>query len=357
MIKKGFAIFFFVATLLPSVLFIGIGPDVNQRENRAFSMENETYSPLSFSNIKKYLSHSKANFKDHFFGRSYFIEKYCDLNISFFNTSPNPQKIITGEYPWLFGGNGLNNVVAHHLGLMKQDTSKVWNIENILDSLKKQNINSYFLLAPDKHSIYPEKLNPLLKDSKHINHVFLPNKSNIINPTYKLIEVKQNQQVYRYTNTHWNDLGGFWAMKLLNEKLIEDGISLNELNLNQYEIKTTTENHETLSNSLFFDKYYLDLDKIILRPYEDLFYQKIDSKLKVPPNFKRKQEDYEARFISNANTIKILIFRDSFFENLPPFIAPFFGETVLIWDEFSWEVVNKEKPDIVLLQKAERFLY
>jgi hypothetical protein len=79
--------------------------------------------------------------------------------------------------------------------------------------------------------------------------------------------------------------------------------------------------------------------------------------LPVPKNYERVPEDYEKRYKSNVNDLKVLVFHDSFTTALVPFIKESFGETVFIWKpNFNKTLIEKEKPDIVLQIVVERNL-
>ena len=85
---------------------------------------------------------------------------------------------------------------------------------------------------------------------------------------------------------------------------------------------------------------------------------KLDSSiLMVPGNYTRKPTDYEQRYTSEANDLKILMFGDSFSTSLIKFLKESFGESVFIWHyRFNKQLIIDEKPDIVINEIVERNL-
>ena len=63
---------------------------------------------------------------------------------------------------------------------------------------------------------------------------------------------------------------------------------------------------------------------------------------------------YESRYIGNANKFKILVFHDSFFNGMSKFFKESFGETVFVWSDLQFGLVEKEKPDILIYERVER---
>jgi len=77
--------------------------------------------------------------------------------------------------------------------------------------------------------------------------------------------------------------------------------------------------------------------------------------LPVPDQYFFASKQYEERYASENNKLKILVFRDSFFGAYSKFIADSFGESVFIWrHNFNKNLIEKEKPNIVFYEIIER---
>ena len=63
------------------------------------------------------------------------------------------------------------------------------------------------------------------------------------------------------------------------------------------------------------------------------------------------------RSASDPRLPKALIFRDSFSTALHPFLSEAFRDSAWVWDHrFLTELVERERPDVVILQVVERYI-
>ena len=78
-----------------------------------------------------------------------------------------------------------------------------------------------------------------------------------------------------------------------------------------------------------------------------------------PANFEA-ENFYHGFQMSNQNFPKILIFHDSFGNNIQPFIKESFSRTTFIWDKWQYKlnepIVEAEKPDIYVTLVLESLL-
>ena len=68
--------------------------------------------------------------------------------------------------------------------------------------------------------------------------------------------------------------------------------------------------------------------------------------------------EYEKQFRTNrTDQPKILFVRDSYCNNIIPFVTPYFRESLFIFDAWqygaNWDIIRQEKPDIVVLMIYE----
>jgi hypothetical protein len=89
------------------------------------------------------------------------------------------------------------------------------------------------------------------------------------------------------------------------------------------------------------------------------------------PKIKREIEDYwkipaelirSTPLMTTCDTSKLraVVFRDSFFETIIPFIAEDFGQIVYIWKQYDHaimkDLIDHQKPQIVIEEMVERLL-
>ncbi|MFT3737780.1 MAG: hypothetical protein QM786_03400 [Breznakibacter sp.] len=98
-------------------------------------------------------------------------------------------------------------------------------------------------------------------------------------------------------------------------------------------------------------------------PEPDTIYTLVNSStaIQLPYVFENEEDNllvakYGTRhYKSQANGLKVLIFRDSFCSALVPYLSESFGETFFFWTyEMDWSIINKIKPDLVVFQFVER---
>lgn len=94
------------------------------------------------------------------------------------------------------------------------------------DLLRSCGIEYRVLIAPDKGTIYPEYLPDFIRSSGGPSRLdqlleYMANHSDVrfVDVRPALLEAKKTRQIYFKTDTHWNDLGGQIACRLLLESL------------------------------------------------------------------------------------------------------------------------------------------
>jgi hypothetical protein len=141
--------------------------------------------------------------------------------------------IIFGKEGWLFyskpeDGNNINDFLKINLFSQGQITQLITNIEDRLAWCNDNGIKFIFLIAPNKHNIYPEYY-PLerpdgITRTEQIMDALPDNlKDAVLYPRdYILSKKTAPMPVYFETDTHWNMLGASYAYELIFEKLKGD---------------------------------------------------------------------------------------------------------------------------------------
>jgi len=366
MSKKLFIIIVTLIFITPSVFnFIIIADKTNENRNLKprpeFSFKNIENSGNAFKatyyeviNYKdEYDKYYASNFslKKHLFKPYYFMQN------NIFHKNPLPEKVVNGKNGWMFLGDSYSDVILESRGLLKFNNKQVNLIcENVLSAtnyLKENDIVYYLALAPNKHTIYGDKLfntnyNGETKKTQVHNALSIYN--------LELIDLGKgfdeiNEQLFFKTNTHWNDLGAFYGYKNLMKSIKREFKNIKSVSLNEVDIETKISWKEDLTNLL----------DIRVKEIKELYRvknpksQKIKSRLTIPDDYKRKPETFERRYKSNSNGLKVLIFRDSFSTAMEKYLAESFGETIFIMSSIiDKDLIQKEKPDIVIHEIIER---
>ena len=103
----------------------------------------------------------------------------------------------------------------------------------------------------------------------------------------------------------------------------------------------------SLDYKLFNDEYYLQ--KGVRKKF-----LKVDA-----PAYESipMQQSPVKTIVKNANLPKVVVYRDSYFNLIMPYFSENFKECVYIWSyEMTKEPVEKEKPDVIVLEMTEATL-
>ncbi|WP_375237794.1 hypothetical protein, partial [Aurantibacter sp.] len=156
-----------------------------------------------------------------------------------------------------------------------------------------------------------------------------------------LISKKSKVELYYKTDSHWNSYGAFIGYREIMKKIN-----------NEKQVKVETINNYTITKNKNFNG---GLSRM-------LFSNKLEDSLV----FKRKKEfaiktiknNFTFKHFKNPNGIgKLLIYRDSFTDNLLPFLNNTFKEVISIkGHNLDKDLIDSFKPDVVILEKIERNL-
>lgn len=345
-------IFIIICPKLASLLNIK-EPSLN--ENRVLNSK----PPFTFS--KNYSKGFTNYFNDRFGLRNYFIIADRYFRYKFFNISTN-SAVSIGKDHWLFYTPDTQYIDSVNGQPFSQD-DLIQIKNNLLDiqtAFQKQNIKFYFLVAPNKQSIYPEFLPNHMKkvhpDSRldQIDN-FLKNypQINFINPKSDLLVAKNQNQIYLKYDTHWNQLGAFVAYQKLFKKINQDFPNLNPKNINDFTLSTSIAPNKDLALELGVAGQFSE-SSIFVNP-------KIQNATTISqdcPEIYTKcplivQEN------SNKKLPRLLMFRDSFAVSLIPFISEHFQHSYYYWGQvpFPNSLIKQEKPNIIIFELTERELW
>jgi alginate O-acetyltransferase complex protein AlgJ len=138
-------------------------------------------------------------------------------------------KVLRGKDGWLFLAGDTNHVLAQHTGELLLDDEALERWRLVVESRERQAAEMgalyLFMIAPDTHAIYPEKLpddvhpagdRPVLQLCRHLADAGSP-----VRPIYlldDLLRARGRRLVCSRVDTHWNDYGAFVAYgRILDE--------------------------------------------------------------------------------------------------------------------------------------------
>jgi len=146
-----------------------------------------------------------------------------------FNFSLNEHQVIAGKDNYFFLGNGFARIIDKMEGTFPYGDRdiEVWSekLQKLQEWYEKQGIEFIIVIAPNKHTIYNDKLPESIvykegaTTTDNIVKASLEKDIHILN-LKKVLREQKDKQLYFHTDTHWNSYGasiGYnHAMQFLN---------------------------------------------------------------------------------------------------------------------------------------------
>lgn len=322
----------------------------------------------SFTSLREFPAKFSKYYDDNFGLREALIGWHNHAKGMLLHLSPARNAII-GKQGWLFLGDG--NIVADYRATHPFTSEELerWRIvlEGKRNWLAAQGIRYLFVVAPDKHSIYPEFM------PDHINRVgketcldqlvaYLKAHSDvdILDLRPALRQVKDTSRVFHKTDTHWNEQGAYIAYQEIMKRLSRVDPSLASLSISEFRyVEETTEGHD-LASMMGLRSVFRE-ENVHLVPKNPNCAR--EAKISLDPRYSWPEYTPDhapyARECERSRR-RAVFFQDSFGTALVPFFSEHFSRTVYIWDYPGYEVMNsairQERPDIVIEERVERHL-
>jgi hypothetical protein len=264
---------------------------------------------------------------------------------------------MVGEDGYLFAT--YYNVVVNDSLFSSDEMQKIrTNIEERAIWLKSQGIKFYFVIPPSKVSIYPElmpiqfqrdhyysKIDQMLVGLEGIDNL------QIIDVREELLaaKAKGDLDIYYRSDTHWNGYGAFLAYQKIKAVMSRDFPELSPRPISEYKLLQTTDYEGDLYKSLgikkFFRRYKTDMELI----------NKVDTTLS---DISMVRGIVAERYHTVNTTAPVLFMnRDSYAISLAPLLYSDFSRSLFLWTpDFIPELIEREKPDIYILERLEMFM-
>ena len=341
---------FMAALILPLLLYPLVSPflDTENHENRTLAQwPSLSDGTAVFGEISTY-------FEDHLPYKNQMVSLQSSLFLSLFNNTSNP-RVVVGQDGWLFYNNyDAENPMDDILGISRFSEEEIRqilrNLDDAAERAEESGTQFIFLLAPNKETVYREKLPVYLQDqltdetrADLLAEAAEGGKAAFVYPKEALLREKENIPVYYRYDTHWNRLGGYIGFREVCRKA---GIEVPKLST--FDITETTE----------YPKDLADLAGIGNRSGRDSEYL-IEG---FHPELTVTKEDLggAVRYTSDAEDERtVLIVHDSFYRSMIDYYPLVFGEVISVDRNYSdlysvQEWIDRYQPDIVIMEVVER---
>lgn len=325
-------------------------------ENRYFATFPE-FTGLARS--KAFIGGVEAYFNDHFGFRRRLVTWNNEWKHKLFQEAPF-SSVISGRDGWLFLAS--YQMVEHYTGLSRFTSEDLSTWQKLLEArrdwLAQFGIKYLFVIPPDKHTIYPEHLPPWLKQShrpskldQFAEHMKTHSTVEVLDLRAVLLAAKQSEMIYPMTDTHWNSLGAFVACQELIKTLSRQLPELRPMPLDAFDRQPLPDQQGDLARlageSRLEPKQFTLTPRPPLQPLQQTTGKSV-------PQKRWPQPDPVITQNQNANG-NAIVFRDSFGDNLIPFLGHHFGQVVYVWrPDWDFEFIEREKPVVVIDEMLER---
>lgn len=271
--KFFFSCFVCILIFIFSITFYFNKQTIIKSENRYVTTFPELPQKISSSIIKKYFIQLSQFYTDNFPNREKIILTLTTLIPSIKKENFSYDTVVVGKNDWLFIGNKNSRTIEKLTGkLYYHDShSKNYNTitrynhyKNIADKILSQNKSLFFLVGPNKSTIYPEFLPDKLIPAPKPFHEQLLKKMqaeglNIYYPCQDLLDAKKDAVLYYISDSHWNHYGAFIAFINLIPQLDPNLSSIiKKENFSFKKLKSHGGDLIVLGNFVFKEKDYND---------------------------------------------------------------------------------------------------
>jgi alginate O-acetyltransferase complex protein AlgJ len=263
-------------------------------------------------------------------------------------------KVLRGRDGWLFLRNDSNDVLGQHTGRVSLKPEERQRWESLFRDRKAliDDIGATWLFAivPDKESVYPEQLPPGIEPAERRPvHEILEIAAKTDTPALYLLDAmeagKAGAAVYPKTDTHWTYRGAYLGYRAICKNLRDRGVAVSAMD----DRKISWEE----------DNFEGDLGSKLDPPVESL---------RLLPAMEVSAALVFDNAVPNHGRVKVferdlpggpscVVFGESFAEGLLIFLRESFRRLVFVHTSMLIpDVLEQERPDVVLSVPIERFL-
>lgn len=351
-----FCIIFVIMLLIPLVTMDFRKKQISEIDNQYLPDAPQTISANMFNEIDLYVNKRVGLRKES-------IDLYQVINDKFFGIMEHPLYMY-GEEGHVFLKSDDYIKDYQHLNLDYDYVDEfVANINEFKDKAESSGRKFYYLLLPDKKTIYGDyfKKGVNVKGTTSRTDLILEKIENdnlsYLFPKEVLLKAKNKEAVYniKYDAGHWNENGAFVVLEEFLQLIKKDFPGLKIAKKSDY--NKTVKVEESLLVSRF--KIHEEVPQYILKSND------IEGRKGYPDDKVLKEAPSYQQYVNEKNkeAPRILVFHDSYLWDKQKFFIPSFSETIFIHRDILTKskknydyIVGLFDPDIVVYENCERVL-
>lgn len=340
----------------------------NSRKHVLDSEKRLAYSAPDFDSLsfKEYGRRVSLYIQDQIPGRNNLITSNNFIKYELFGEVPGNSMVYFGKDNWMFyTGENVREIYENKHPLTDEE---LLTMKNVLvgrrDWLRKRNIHYYIIFPRLPHFMYNEKIgsglnvyNAKPKLIQLLEYLKQNTDLDIIDVEKPILEakVRYKPNMYYHNDSHWTLFGSYFAYCEIINHIRKDfpnmppPIPFDDITWIEME-----DNDADLAQLLC-------LNTVIHRhEYIPLNHRVKAFKMLATPNYPEFQSIHPMLLFSSnyAKAPKLVMNRDSYSNFLIPYFATNFSRQCYLWSPFFYPgIIEKEKPDIVITEMLERFIY
>ena len=354
--RAGLIAGFVVLLWLPMVdSFVGLDSTVPPNENRRFARFPDF---KDFRELKPFIGGLEDYFNDHFGFRKRLVTWNNEWKHELFHEAPF-SSVITGRDGWLFLAS--YRMIEHYCGLSRLSQQDLESWQKLLEARREwlagQGAKYVFVIAPDKHSIYPEYLPEWLKRGpqpskldQFVEYMRKHSTLEVLDLRPALMAAKKTNLVYSLTDTHWSAFGAFIAYQELIKAVSRQMPCSAPLPIESFESKPLVQQGDLarLAGQGLPEKKFLLTPRPQLQPL-------VSFRGRARPQRSWPIPDPVITECDKA-VGKVIMYQDSFAESWIPYLGYHFKELIYVpRDDWDYGFMLREKPDLVIDETVERY--
>ena len=327
--------------------------------------------PGRLSQVRGFFIKVDNYLNDHFGFRELMVYRYQREVKKRFKNVERITKVTKGVDNWYFytGNDMLKDFTGSNLRSDNELSEWLEDYRNKQKWLEQQGIQYLLIIPPNKMTIYGDLLGEPWVEKRgrtrlsQLQSVMSENdKSTFLDISQALLNGRHSGRLFFQSDTHWTEYGAFLGYLAIADRL-ESTFPQNHFKRDFTFSKTITRKCEKKANCGDLTLMLLEYET-----FEESFKTVDDySSCTVPQSidYRFSNLDMSAKdpYLAKAcksRRLKTIVFRDSFFEALEPYMTENFNEVIYLWKKYDQanveELLRTFKPDIVIEERGERQL-
>jgi hypothetical protein len=349
---------FAAALAAPGVAMLaGVDREVPAGENR--DLAPRPARPATVAALRAFPAAAARYFEDHFGLRARLVRWQALLRLRLLGSSASPD-VIVGKEGWLFyAGDGASEDMASAVAFTRAELER-WRttLEHTQDWMEARGVTYLFVLAPDKHAVYPEQLPSSIhrvgaetRTDALVNYLRDHSTVPVLDLRVPLRAAKARERIYHRTDTHWNDRGAFAASQAIWH-MLTPRFGTPASGRGAFGARAVVVPGLDLAGMLGVAGALTESDLRLV--------PRVPLRARIVEPARPDARLMDARLVTehpDRSLPRAVVFRDSFGSALVPFLSERFSRAVYLWQyNVDPEVVLAERPHVVIQEWVGRRL-